>query len=61
MLVFTSHLLELAYFADFIKRKFLGDINRSDTQIYAPPPTLTAATGISSVHGLQNNVNVHAV
>lgn len=51
----------MAYFADFIKRKFLGDLNHSDTQIYPPPPTLTAATGISSVHGLQNNVNVHAV
>lgn len=33
MFFFTSHLLEMAYFADFIKRRFLGDINRSDSQI----------------------------
>lgn len=49
MFFFTSHLLEMAYFADFIKRRFLGDINRSDSQISPPLPTLTAVTGISVI------------
>lgn len=56
MLFFTSHLLELAYFADFIKRKFLGDLNRGDTQIYPPLPTLTAVTGTSFVHGFKTTL-----